>query len=422
MTGTPEITTLENGLRVASKKMPGVKSVAISVWVDVGARYETDINNGISHFMEHMAFKGTETRSALDIAITFDAIGGHLNAYTSMEHTVYYAKVLQKDMPLALGMLADILQHSVFDAEEVEHERQVILQEIAMHHDTPDDLVYDHYTQVAYPGQGIGRPVLGTHTQVSSFQPEDLKAFLKQHYNGRRMVLAVAGDVDHAELVKLAEQAFAGLQAGEPAEKEPVNYTGGSVVTEDDLEQLHLVMGFEGLPYQDEAYFAQQMLATMLGGGMSSRLFQEVREKRGLAYTIQAFASAYADTGLFSIYSGTAEKDAATLMEVVMQELKQFSATMTEEEFTRAKDQLRSGLLMSRETVSSESETIGRHLMCYGRYLPIEEVIRKVEAVTEEDVRRVLQQMLSEKPMTFAALGPCSQLPSYDSLKQELAA
>jgi predicted Zn-dependent peptidase len=417
---TLQAATLPNGLRIVTQHMPGFASAAIGVWVDVGARFENAKNNGISHFMEHMAFKGTDRRSALDIAVEFDAIGGALNAYTSMEHTVYYARVLKDDLPFAIDMLGDILQHSTFPEDEVARERDVILQEIAMHHDTPDDLVFDHYTMAAYPGQPIGHSVLGTAKTVSSFQRNDLLAFLTQYYGAKRMVLTVTGAVDHDALVKLAETHFGGIPAGSASQKIAGNYVGGAHIMDRALEQLHLMMGFPGVSYHDEGYHTQQVLATILGGGMSSRLFQEVREKRGLAYTISAFTSSYADTGMFSIYSGTAEEDAETLVDVIIDELRRFSLTLTETELERAKNQYRAGTLMAQESVSSVCERNGRHMMCYGRVIPIEEALGRINAVTVRDVGVMLETLMSSGKFTYTALGPTKHLPKYEAVKLKL--
>ncbi|MBN8531939.1 MAG: insulinase family protein, partial [Alphaproteobacteria bacterium] len=361
-----KITTLDNGLRVATKTLPWFESVSVGMWVHAGARDEEESENGLSHFLEHMAFKGTERRTALQIAEEFDAIGGHSNAYTSMEQTVYYTKVLKTDAWIAVDILADILQHSAHAEEEVAKERQVIVQEIAMHHDTPDDLVFDYFTMLAYPNQALGRSILGPEKLVSSFTRQQIIDYQKKHYSADRMVLAAAGNIEHEALVALAKEHFSGLTRKQAQTKPPSAWGGGVKLYDRELEQLHLVLGYDGVAYHDPRYYTLQMASTMLGGGMSSRLFQEVREKRGLAYSISTFVTSYADTGFFGVYTGTGEKESAEMVNVIRGELARFAASATDEELARTRTQAISSLRMSRESTSSEVDTLGRHLLNYG--------------------------------------------------------
>lgn len=415
---TYRLTTLKNGLRVASEWLPGAHTVALAVSVNVGARYEEASENGLSHFLEHMAFKGTKTRSARELAEVFEDVGASVNAFTSNEQTVYYTRFLPKDLPLAVDVLADILQHSTFIDEELERERGVILQEIAMHQDAPDDLVFDHFQQTLFSGQPLGRSILGTPEHISSYSADDMRRYMAQHYQPARMVISAAGNIDHLQLVELVEKYFHYQQPGEDMRPPVAKYIGGDMRQPADFEQMHLVVGFPGLSFSHPDYFAMQVMATALGGGMSSRLFQEVREKRGLAYSVYAFLSSYEDVGVFGLYAAAAESSAPELLPVMCDEvLKMAEEGITEAELVRARNQHIAGLQMARESVSSVAEWIGRHLLCYGEYRDTDALIAAYEQVTAEDVRRVLRAALSSGPMTLAALGPQNGLPAYEDIR-----
>jgi predicted Zn-dependent peptidase len=318
---TVRVTTLENGMRVLTDVMASVETVSIGVWVDVGTRHEPAEINGVAHLLEHMAFKGTERRSALDIAEEIEAVGGHLNAYTSREHTAYYAKVLKEDTALAVDILADILQHSVFDPKELERERTVILQEIGQAIDTPDDIIFDLFQERAFPEQAMGRPVLGRAEIIRRIDRDTVASYMRRHYAAPGMLLAAAGNVDHDKLVAMARRAFSQLPLERVARHEPARYQGGDLREPRDLEQVHVVLGFTGFPYGDADYYAASVVSSALGGGMSSRLFQEIREKRGLVYSIYSFTHAYSDGGLFGVYAGTGEEEVEELMPVLCQEI-----------------------------------------------------------------------------------------------------
>ena len=343
---TVRVSTLANGLHIATDRIDTVDTVSLGIWVDVGTRHEPAAINGVAHFLEHMAFKGTERRSALAIAEEIEAVGGHLNAYTSRESTAFYAKVLKEDVPLALDILADILQHSTFEAEEMERERTVILQEIGQANDTPDDIIFDHFQECAFPDQAMGRPVLGRPEIIRRLGREDVTAYLRDHYGARRMVLAAAGNLDHDRFVGAGGKA-AGRDARPTARPptEPARYAGGDRREERDLEQLHLVLGFPGLTLADPDFYAASVLSTAFGGGMSSRLFQEIREKRGLVYTIHCFAHSYRDGGLFGIYAGTGEDEAAELVPALCAEARKLEDGLSATELARAKTQMKAGLL-----------------------------------------------------------------------------
>ena len=416
-----QTTRLANGLRVVSDPVDHVETASIGMWVDVGARCETEETNGLSHLLEHMAFKGTERRSARDIAEEIEAVGGHLNAYTSRETTAYFAKVMKEDVPLALDLLADILQHSTFDAEELERERAVVIQEIAQVNDTPDDLVFDRFQETAYPDQPIGRTILGPPERVGSYSREALAAYMGAHYRATRMVLVGSGRIDHDTLVAGAEAAFTALPDGPVAAPAAAVYGGGDCRIARDLEQAHLVIGFDGLAYDDDDFYALQVLSTLLGGGMSSRLFQEIRERRGLAYAVFTFASSYADGGIFGVYAGAGEGELTELIPVMADELVDACATVSDGEVDRARAQLKAGLLMSLESTQARAERLGRHILLFGRPLPIPEMIARVDAVDREAVRRTARRILQGCRPTVAALGPIATLESHDAIAARFA-
>jgi predicted Zn-dependent peptidase len=414
-----QVTTLPNGLRVISEAMPHVETATVGVWVDSGARHEDLANNGISHMLEHMAFKGTESRSARDIAEEIEAVGGYLNAYTSREQTTYYARVMKEDVPLGLDILSDILQNSTFDAVEVARERDVILQEIGQANDTPDDLVFDIWQEAAFPDQPIGRSILGTPERVSRFDSDDIRRYMESHYRAPNMVVAAAGNVRHQDLVTMAEDFFSGLSS-EPAPGHDVaTYQGGERRVERDLEQVHLVIGFDGVAYDDPDYYAAQVFSTLMGGGMSSRLFQEIREVRGLAYSIYAFSSSFVDTGSFGIYAGTSAGQASELLAVTAGELKKAIRNITGEEADRARTQIKAGLLMSLESSSSRMEQLGRQLLIFGRPVSTAELIEKVQEVDVVALQRFGERLLASGPATHAAVGPLGELEAYDAIVKQ---
>jgi predicted Zn-dependent peptidase len=414
---TYTLSTLKNGLRVATETLPGMESVTVAVTVDVGARFEGRNEGGLSHLLEHMAFKGTKRRNARQIAEEMDTVGGNMNAYTSLENTVYYTRVMPNDLPLAVDMLADILQHSVFDKEELAREREVILQEIAMHYDTPDDLVFDYFTETAYPDQPLGRSILGKPEDVSAYTSSDLKRYMGKHYHAGNMVVTAAGNVNHKDFLRQVENHFTELSTAPHAKAAKAKYKGGDKRVKRKFEQLHLTMGFEGASFHDEDYYAWQVLAILLGGGMSSRLFQEVREKRGLAYTVQSFLSSHTDSGILAIYAATAENKSAELVSAICDEMIGLQKGVSDTELVRAKNQIKSSLFMSRESTPSIAEWIGRHIIHYGRYRPANEIADKIDAVTADDVTHIAGILAKQKNLTVAALGPQKGLPSYTKIQ-----
>ncbi|MEM8591432.1 MAG: pitrilysin family protein [Pseudomonadota bacterium] len=414
--------TLPNGFRIVTEHMEGLRSASIGIWVSAGGRHERIEQNGIAHFLEHMAFKGTERRSALQIAEAIEDVGGYINAYTSREMTAYYCRVLENDVPLALDVIADIVLNPIFDAREIEVERGVILQEIGQTLDTPDDVVFDWLQEEAFPDQPIGRTILGPSERVRSFSREDLSKFTTEHYSPGQMILSAAGAVDHDALVREAEKLFGHLDAREPVVAEQATFGGGSRLEDKALEQVHFTLAFEGPDYRDPLIYTSQIFSTAFGGGMSSRLFQEVREKRGLCYTIFAQAGAYADTGLTTLYAGTSAEQVAELAHITMDELKRAADDMSAEEVARARAQMKAGLLMGLESPSNRAERAARMTAIWGRVPPLDEIIRSIDSVTTGDIRDFAGRMADEQRMAMAIYGPLSKAPSLVELQERLAA
>lgn len=416
-----EQSVLSNGMRLVTHRMPSVETVSLGIWVGVGTRHEQASVNGASHLLEHMAFKGTKRRSPQAIAEEIENVGGSLNAFTSREITAYHATVLKEDVALAVDIIGDILQNSVFDATELERERAVVLQEIGQSRDTPEDLVFDLFQEAAYPDQPIGRTVLGPPEIVGAMPRDTLIDYMDEHYRAQRMVLAAAGNLSHRQLLELAQEHFSGLSAGGKAVADPARYRGGDKRDDRDLEQVHLVLGFEGMSYHDPDYYALAVASMLLGGGMSSRLFQEIREKRGLAYSIYSFTSSYIDAGLFGIYAGTGESGIGDLLPVLCGEMSGALRGIGEMELARAKAQIRAGILMTLESSAARVEQLGRQMLIHGRPLPIEEVVQRVEAVDAAAVERVIARLLRSAP-TVAAIGPLGRLASFEDIAGQFSA
>jgi predicted Zn-dependent peptidase len=397
---TVELTTLANGLRIVTDTMPHLETVSLGLWVGTGARHESDREHGISHFLEHMAFKGTRRRSAQQIAEEIEAVGGELNAATSMETTAYFARVLRGDDEVALTLIADILQESAFGRPELEGERQVILQEIAATRDSPDDIGYDLLHDAAFPEQPVGRPILGTPASVGSFTAGDLKRFLGRRYGPGNMVISAAGAVRHRNIVRHAEALFGGLtDLRRTTGERPAKYVGGVRVSEKPFEQSHLLIGFPGPSYRDDAFFAAQVFSGLFGGGMSSRLFQEVREKRGLCYAIYSTEWGLRDAGLFGIHAATGTALMGELIDVIGAELGRAAEKAPDApELARSKSQLKAGLLMSLESSAARAEQMARHVLTHNRVLTNTELMDKVDAVTADDVRVFAAELVRSEP------------------------
>ncbi|WP_372885337.1 M16 family metallopeptidase [Shimia sp.] len=414
--------TLSNGFRIVTEHMPGLESASIGIWVNAGGRHERQPQNGIAHFLEHMAFKGTKRRNALEIAEAIENVGGYINAYTSREVTAYYARVLKGDVALALDVIGDIVLNPIFDPNEIEIERGVILQEIGQSLDTPDDVIFDWLQERAYPDQPIGRTILGAEERVRAFGRADLALFVSEHYRPERMILAAAGGVDHDQIVRLAEEMFGHMQGAPVPGFDAARFQGGEYRTEKSLEQAHFALGLESPDYCHPDIYTAQVYTTALGGGMSSRLFQEIREKRGLCYTIYAQAGAYADTGMTTIYAGTSGAQVAELAEITIDELKRAAEDMNPVEIARARTQMKAGLLMGLESPSSRAERLARMLAIWNRVPGLGETVERIDSVSDDDVRRFAEHMAVTARPALALYGPVSQAPDLATLQERRAA
>jgi predicted Zn-dependent peptidase len=415
-----EVTTLQSGLKIVTDSMPHLETASLGVWIGAGSRHERPNEHGLSHLLEHMAFKGTARRSARDIAEEIEAAGGDLNAATSAEHTAYYAHVLAEDAPLALDILADILTGSTFDPAELEREKGVILQEIGAVEDTPDDLVFDIFNATAFPDQPIGRPILGTKENVAGFGRDAIGAFLDAHYRSGTTVIGAAGAVNHEAIAEAVAKLFAKLpEAEDETVHVPAQYKGGDRRLKRRLEQAHIAIGFEGVAYGSEDFYALQIFSNVVGGGMSSRLFQEVRESRGLAYAIHAFHWSYSDAGLFGFYAATGARDVAELMPVALDCLGSAAETLKDSEVRRAKAQMKVSLLAALESPAARAEQIARQMIAFGRVLTREEIIEKIDRLEVAQIREAAARALRSAP-TVAAIGPVAKVFSADRIAVRL--
>ena len=416
----PVLTKLKNNMLVVTERVSGVNSVGINLWIKVGSRHEQIEKIGLAHFLEHMAFKGTTSRSALDIAKTFDAIGGNFNAYTDKEHTVYHLKVMKKDIHTALEVLTDIVLNSSFPEEEIMREKDVVLQEIYQTNDTPSSIIFDKYVEVAYQEQIFGKPILGSVQTVQNFSKKDLVSYMEKHYFGSNLVLAISGDISHDEVLKMC-QGLAEIKDKQPASIPSPEYTGGEYLEERKLEQVNVILGFPGVPYTDDRFHTLQVFDTILGSGLSSRLFQEVREKLGLVYSIYSFNSSYSDSGLFSIHAATDSSKLPKLLQTVTTEIKSLPDTLKADEITRAKSKLESEILMSRESPVSKAEALGYYYSHYGKYISQEELIEKIRNVTADDIKQVGYFLLkNSSKISVAAIGKVGSLASREEISAML--
>jgi len=415
------LTRLASGLVVITDDMPHLETASLGVWVGSGSRDEKPDEHGISHLLEHMAFKGTTRRTARQIAEEIEAVGGDLNAATSVETTAYYARVLKADVPLALDVLSDILSDPAFDPSELAREQNVIVQEIGAAEDAPDELVFDHLQATAFPDQPVGRSILGTPQTVRSFDPARLRTYLSRNYCAPDMVIAAAGAVDHGAVVADVERRFAAFNGPAAPVPEPARFSGGARIERRNLEQVHIALALEGLPQRDPALYSLQVFTSVLGGGMSSRLFQEVRENRGLCYAIYSFHWPYSDTGLFGLYAGTDAADTDELMRVVVEEIGAAAENIDEVEVARAKTQMKAGLLMALESSGARAEQLARQIFAHGRPIPIEEIVAKVEAVTVESARQAGRALIGRSRPAVAALGPNRDLESAATIAESLS-
>ena len=416
-----QVTRLPSGLTVVTERMERVETVSIGAYVATGSRNETAEENGVSHFLEHMAFKGTETRSAAAIAEEIEAVGGHINAYTAREQTAYYVKLLKEDTALGVDIIGDILTHSSFEPEELERERSVILQEIGQANDTPDDIIFDHFQATAFPDQPLGRAVLGSADAIRSMSRATLTGYMGRNYARENIVVAATGKLRHEAILELVQRHFTDLPAHAPSGFDRAAYKGGDYREDRDLDQGHVALGFPSVGYGDADYYPTLLMSTLLGGGMSSRLFQEIREKRGLVYSIYSFNAPFRDGGLFGIYAGTGESEAGELVPVMLEELRNVQAHVTEPELARARAQLKASLLMSQESTGSRCEQLARQMQTFGRVIPTAETLGKINAVTTEDIRRAAARHFRAAP-TLATVGPAEHVPGLAAIVDTLAA
>ena len=414
---TVQTHTLPNGFRIVTEHMPGLASASVGIWVTAGGRHERLEQNGIAHFLEHMAFKGTERRTSLQIAEAIEDVGGYINAYTSREVTAYYARVLEADVPLAVDVIADILRDPTLAENEIDLERGVILQEIGQSLDTPDDVIFDWLQEQAYPEQPMGRTILGPSERVSAFSRADLSGFVSEHYGPDQMILSAAGAVDHDALCRLAETLFGHLTSRAQQDPETARFRGGEDRRVKDLEQAHFALAFESPGYRADDIYVAQTYSSILGGGMSSRLFQEIREKRGLCYTIFAQAGAYADTGMITIYSGTSGEQLPELAAVTIDEMKRTTEDMSPAEVARARAQMKAGLLMGLESPSNRAERLARMIQIWGRVPSLQETVDKIDAVTTGDVKEFAAHVQLTASAALALYGPVETAPSLSDLQ-----
>ncbi len=410
------ITTLSNGFRVVSKHLPHTEAVTLGVWVNAGSRNEDISNNGVAHFLEHMAFKGTPTRTAYQISKEVEEVGGYLNAYTSREMTAYYARVLKQHTPVALDIISDILLNPTFPEEEMEKERQVILQEIGLTNDTPDDIVFDYFQEQCYKDQALGRSILGPADNIIHMRKDTLMNFMQRFYTPENMVLSAAGDVDHDELVKHAEATFGKLSKGaaQAAQVKP-EFTGGAQFEERELEQLHIVMGFQGVHALSIYYYPFHLFSTLLGDGMSSRLFQQVREKLGLVYSISSFNMNYADSGQFAIYAGTSPERVSELFPAIASEMRTLSLEITEDDAQKAKNILTARLMMGLESTSNWTTKMARQLLTFGEVKPLEQLKTEINQVNCEQIMGAGMSLM-KAPIALATIGNNQNVSSYEDI------
>ena len=415
--------TLSNGFQIVTEHMPGFQSASLGIWIKAGGRHERAEENGIAHFLEHMAFKGTKSRSALQIAEMIEDVGGYINAYTSREVTAYYTRVLKEDVALSINLLFDILQNSIFEEKEIEVERGVILQEIGQSLDTPDDVIFDWLQDISYPDQALGRTILGPSERVKNFSRANLIDFIAQHYHPERMILSAAGGIDHDEIIRLAEASFGTLpMRAAPENFGKAKFVGGEFRKEKSLEQAHVALAFESPSYRDDDIYTAQIYSVALGGGMSSRLFQEIRENRGLCYTIFAQAGAFSDTGMITIYAGTSEAQVPDLMSLTFDELRRAAEDMSSNELERARAQMKAGMLMGLESASNRAERLARQVQVWGYVPDLEETVAKIENVTLDRLRSFSEHIASKAPAALALYGPIQNAPTLNEIQQNSAA
>lgn len=415
-----QLTTLENGLKIITQERPQTETVSLGLWVNTGSAYETKDINGISHFIEHMVFKGTAKRNSLQISEDIENVGGQTNAYTSREFTAFYAKMLKSDTELAVDVITDFVLSPTFDMSEMEKEKEVVIQEIKQGIDTPDDVIFDYMQQQAFLGTPLGRTILGPATTVRSFNKDILNDYMKTHYAAENMVVVAVGNIKHDEFIHMIKDRLEKFRSKTMFDIAPQTYHGGFFAEKRDIEQAHVLLGFKGIEYKNEMYYPVSVFSTLFGGGMSSRLFQEIREKRGLVYTVYSFTNSHTQNGLFGIYAGTTADELNKLMPVVIDEIKKaVQEKVSPKELNRAKVQLKASMLMALESSSSTAEVMARQMLIHKRIIPISEIIERLEAVTSDDIQKAAQMLFTSNP-SYTLVGDLKNYPSFENLKNGL--
>lgn len=415
-------TRLNNGLTIATQKILESESVTTGLWIKSGSRNESIAEHGLAHMLEHMAFKGTKKRSARDIAQEIEDVGGEINASTSVEITGYFSHILPKDTDLAVEILSDIICNPVFDSQELEKEKHVVLQEIGSNNDNPSDIIFDHFMQVAFKDQAIGRPILGTAQSLQTFQPKDFKNFMAKHYYAENMVFAGVGAVDHDKFVKSIEKYLGKLpQKQEKYQIKPAEYIGGRIIDPRPLMDAQIVMGFEGCTYLQPHFYTAQLLSLILGGGMSSRLFQNIREKLGLCYSIYAFHWGFSDNGIFGISASTNKEGLEQLIKTIVKEIQLLTNDISENELKRAVAQYKAAIIMSHESSSARAPTIARQLLTYGEILSNQQIFKEIDNITITDIKKLSEKIFFNSKPSIAAVGPVENLLSTEELSNLLA-
>ncbi len=412
-----KVTKLNSGLTLITDYIDTVETISVGMWNKVGARNEHEQNNGVAHLLEHMAFKGTKNRSALDIAKEVEMVGGMVNAYTSREVTAYYMKVLKEDLSLSVDIISDILQNSTFDEKELDRERGVIIQEIGMYLDTPDDVVFDKWQETAYPNQPMGRSILGKTEIIKSISKDQVQGFMNSFYHPEKMVFSISGNFDQSNVVDLVDKYFQNLPNGNSDHSPKAKYQGGEFRQEKDLEQVNLILGFEGVDFYSDLYYSTAVYSAVLGSGMSSRLFQEIREKRGLVYSISSYTSSFSDSGIFGVYAGTGQKEVTELIPVLCDQINTSALTFSQEELKRAKAQFKSSLLMGQESTSRRCRSNASQYLMHNRVIPQNEIISKIDSVQLEDIEKARLNIL-KSDITLSSIGPVQKLENLDAIRK----
>ena len=418
MTQTPKKTTLDNGVRILTKNIPNARSVAMGIWVNVGARDESVTDNGMSHFIEHMLFKGTKNRTGYEIAKAFDAIGGQTNAFTSMENTCYHAKVIDSHTGIMADILSDIFLNSVFDESEIEKERPVIFQEISMVEDNPDEYIHTLSSRSYWGDNALGRSVIGNRENVTRFGSQTIKAFFAKYYQPDRIVITAAGNIDHDRLLELVGKTFSRLPSGNGFPERVTPESCSAIdINYKKLEQVHICVNTRGIGTPDPNRYAFSLMNTILGGNMSSRLFQKIREERGLAYSVYSYASSFEDTGMFGTYAGTDEAHGFEVVDLIIKEMRNIKTEkISDDDLKNAKEYTKGALLLASESIDNQMVRLAQNEINLGKQIPIEEIIREIEAVTAEKILELANTLFDTRHLALTTLGPLEEKEIFEDI------